>query len=156
MICSDCTSYLWMLGWRCSNKIETRYLIKILIFIHCCCVLTVSLKRFVWLLSCLHFLPVPYMLHSLPLSLCWICAGMFTVAWSICWNLERAAVPVLETQVILNIRPTRNCDVCITSTSSCMDKPQDSSGFVATFERSVCPFGSTVFFYCSFWLGLCG
>ena len=50
MICTDCTSYLWMLAWRWSNKTETCCHNKILIFIHCCCVLTVILKHSVLVL----------------------------------------------------------------------------------------------------------
>ena len=39
MICTDCTSYLWMLDWRWSNNTETCCQNKILvIFIHCCVV----------------------------------------------------------------------------------------------------------------------
>ena len=43
----DCTSYPWMLVLRWSNKTETCCHNKILIFIHCCCVLTINLKHFV-------------------------------------------------------------------------------------------------------------
>jgi hypothetical protein len=42
---------LWMLTWRWSNKTETCCYNKILIFLNCCCVLTVNLKHFVLLLS---------------------------------------------------------------------------------------------------------
>jgi hypothetical protein len=38
-----------MPAWRWSNKIETSCHNKVLIFIHCCCVLTVTLKHFVLL-----------------------------------------------------------------------------------------------------------
>ena len=49
MICADCTSYFWMLVCRWSNNTETCCHNKILIFIQCCCVFTVSLKHFVLL-----------------------------------------------------------------------------------------------------------
>ena len=50
MICTDYTSYLWMLAWRWSNKTVTCCHNKILIFITCR-VLTVTLKHCVLFLS---------------------------------------------------------------------------------------------------------
>jgi len=50
----DCNSCLWMLAWRWSNKTETFCENKIIIiFIHCCWVLTVTCTRLV-LFSTLH------------------------------------------------------------------------------------------------------
>ena len=54
MICTDCTSYLWILVWRWSNKTKTCCHNKIVIFIHCCCVLIVTLRHFVLLLELKH------------------------------------------------------------------------------------------------------
>jgi len=48
MICTDCTSYLWMLAWKLSNKTETHCHNKIILFIYCW-VLTVTLQHFVLL-----------------------------------------------------------------------------------------------------------
>jgi len=45
MICTDCTSYSWMLAWRWSIKAETCSHNKILICIHRCCVLMVNLNN---------------------------------------------------------------------------------------------------------------
>ena len=50
IICTDCTSYLWMLAWRWSNKNETCCHNKKPLFINSC-VLSVTLKRFVLLVS---------------------------------------------------------------------------------------------------------
>ena len=54
MICTDCTSYLRMLTWRWLNNNETCCRNKILTFVHCCCVLTVTLKHSVLLLEFRH------------------------------------------------------------------------------------------------------
>jgi len=52
MIWTDCTSYLWMLSWRWSNKTETSCHNKILIIYWC---FTVILKHFVLLLECYYY-----------------------------------------------------------------------------------------------------
>ena len=50
IICTNCTSYLWMLAWRWYNKTETCCHNKTLLFINCY-VLGVTLKYFVLLVS---------------------------------------------------------------------------------------------------------
>jgi hypothetical protein len=55
IIWTDCTSYLWMLALRWSNKTITCCHNNILIFIHFCCVLTVTLKYFVLLLNFFYY-----------------------------------------------------------------------------------------------------
>ena len=68
MICTDCTSYLWMLAWRWSNEMETCCHNKMLIFINCCCVVTIILKHSVLLLEFKHngmsLIKTPCALHS--------------------------------------------------------------------------------------------
>ena len=54
MMCTDSTSYFWMLALIWSNKTEICCHNKILIFAYCLCVLTVILKHFVLLLELKH------------------------------------------------------------------------------------------------------
>jgi FtsH-binding integral membrane protein len=46
ILCTNCTSYLWMLAWRWSNKAKTCCHNNILILLHCCCVMVGTLKHF--------------------------------------------------------------------------------------------------------------
>jgi hypothetical protein len=65
----DCTSYLWMLARRWSNMTGTCCHNKILIFVHRCCVLTLTLKHFVLILNSKTTFKIKF---GLRLNLIWI------------------------------------------------------------------------------------
>jgi hypothetical protein len=95
MICTDCTSYLWMLAWRWSSKTARCCHNTVKIFIQCCCVLTVTLNILF------------YFAYTAEL---WLSCYRYIYTDSIKLSSVEEAVGVQVTDTISNKRCLSNCE----------------------------------------------